>query len=214
MSSDSFSVLPHVIFDFGGVVFQWRPAALLSRVLSHRIRNEAEAEHWKTVFFQNYSGDWGAFDAGLISEAAVRQSIAARTDLSEEEVQAVIDAVPHELAPQQPTIDVIRRLKDIGHRLFFLSNMPEPYAAHLLRTHEFLSWFEKGVFSCEAKVGKPDARIYELALDAFAVSREQAIFIDDHPANIEASKALGLPAVLFTDADQLIKDLRDRGIRL
>jgi len=203
---------PAVIFDFGGVLFRWNPAELLALVLPDRIRNAADAEHWKLQFFQQYEGDWGAFDSGLIDVAELVRRIAARTGLAESEVRAVVDAVPAYLAPQGETVAVLRALRDAGHRLFFLSNMPAPYAEHLRCTHEFLGWFENGVFSSEVKQGKPAAAVFQCALGRFGLQPEQALFIDDHPINIAAAAALGLPAVLFTSARQLVLDLRARGL--
>ena len=204
---------PHLIFDFGGVVFRWDPAQLLSRVLPHRADSPAQAEQWRREFFQDYGGDWGAFDAGFIGADEVVARIAARTGLSLAEVQAVVDAVPDELAPQPGTVALMRALKDAGHRLFFLSNMPAPYAEHLERSHAFMAWFESGVFSSRLNLSKPDPRIYEQALAQFGIAAADALFIDDHPANIRAAEQLGLPALLFTTPDQLALDLRQRGLR-
>lgn len=205
---------PAVIFDFGGVLFRWNPAELLALVLPQRVRNAADAAHWKQQFFQQYEGDWGAFDSGLIDADQVCTRIAARTGLTEAEVRAVVDAVPAYLIPQPGTVAVLRALKDAGHPLFFLSNMPAPYAEYLRRTHEFLGWFENGVFSSEVKMGKPAAEVFHLALQRFGLQPQDALFIDDHPVNIEASHGLGLPAILFTGAEQLQQDLQARGLLL
>ncbi|MEK8045418.1 HAD family hydrolase [Ideonella margarita] len=204
--------LPHIIFDFGGVVFRWHPATLLARVLPRHAPTPEAAEQLKAVFFQNYEGDWGAFDSGLISADEVVQRISARTNLTPAEVQAVVDAVPDELAPQAGTVALMQVLKAAGHRLFYLSNMPAPYAEHLERTHAFMAWFERGVFSSRVRTGKPGRRIYELALADFGIPAADALFIDDHPVNIEAATALGLPALLFTTPEQLAADLRQRGL--
>jgi putative hydrolase of the HAD superfamily len=204
----------HLIFDFGGVLFRWNPVRLLARVLPRRAHTPEAADEWKDRFFQGYTGDWGAFDAGLIdAEEAVRR-IAKRTGLSEEEVRAVMDAVPDELVPMDETVALMRRARQAGHRLFFLSNMPAPYAVHLRRTHDFLALFEDGVFSSEVGLGKPDPEIYRLALARFDVPASRALFIDDHLANIESANRFGLPAVLFTDAASLERELRARGVRL
>lgn len=196
-----------VIFDFGGVLFQWQPAELLTRVLTSRIRSPAEADHWKTLFFQGYEGDWGQFDRGEIDVATLCRQIAHRTGLSRAEVQAVIDAVPAALAPMPDTIALLRRLKDAGHRLVYLSNMPEPFARHLEQHHDFLAWFDDGVFSSRVHAAKPDARIFHLAFERFGVAPAQALFIDDHPDNIAAARLVGLPALLFTGAFALAHDL-------
>lgn len=202
----------HVIFDFGGVVFRWNPLRLLARVLPERANTPAAAEHWKGLFFQNYSGDWGAFDSGLIDmEEAVRR-IATRTGLAEAEVLAVMHAVPDELAPMPETVALMRRLREAGHRLYYLSNMPAPYAQHLLRTHDFMAWFDDGVFSSSVKMGKPDPAIFRLALQRFDITAGESVFIDDHAPNVEAARRLGITALVFSDAEVLARDLH--GLRL
>jgi putative hydrolase of the HAD superfamily len=203
---------PAVIFDFGGVVFHWHPASFLARVLPERASTPEAAEYWKSQFFQNYEGDWGAFDSGLIEVPELVDRIAARTGLSEQEVLAVVHGVPAELAPQAGTVALMQALKDAGHRLFYLSNMPEPYAQHLERSHAFMSWFEAGVFSARVKTGKPKPEIFQIAFERFGLAPAEALFIDDHPANIEAAKALGLPALLFTSPVQLRADLVSLGL--
>lgn len=203
-----------LIFDFGGVVFQWNPVRLLARVLPERANTPENAAAWKDRFFQGYTGDWGAFDAGLIDMAETVRRIAARTGLAPAEVQAVMDAVPDALAPNLATVALLRRLRVAGHRLFFLSNMPAPYAAHLSRTHDFLRGFEDGIYSSEVRLVKPDPALFKLALQRFDIPARQALFIDDHLGNVEAANRFGLPALLFTEAAGLERDLVSRGVRL
>jgi putative hydrolase of the HAD superfamily len=204
---------PTLIFDFGGVLFHWNPLRLLARVLPHRADTPAKAEHWKGQFFQGYTGDWGAFDSGLIGVDELCQRIASRTGLSQEEVQAVVDAVPNELAPIADTVTLLRRLREAGYRLHYLSNMPAPYARHLLQTHSFLGLFDDGIFSCDVRLSKPAPAIFQAAFQRFDLQPAQAVFIDDHPPNISTAQALGLPALLFTDAPTLEAALSARGLR-
>lgn len=204
----------YLIFDFGGVLFHWNPVRLLAQVLPERANTPENATLWKDRFFQGYTGDWGAFDAGLIDEAETVRRIASRTGLAPAEVEAVLAAVPGALSPIPATVELLRRLREAGHRLFFLSNMPAPYAAHLTRTHDFLRGFDDGVFSSEVRLAKPDPAIFALALQRFDIPARSALFIDDHLGNVEAANRFGLPAVLFTDAQRLERDLLARGLRL
>ena len=55
-----------IVFDFGGVVFRWHPASFLARVLPQRIETLEQGARAAAQFFQNYGGDWGLFDQGLI----------------------------------------------------------------------------------------------------------------------------------------------------
>lgn len=197
----------NIVFDFGGVVFQWRPQELLRRTLPHRAVDEAAARQLVADFFQNYQGDWGRFDRGTIEIPELAPLIAERLGFELGEVQAVIDAVPGELQAQQETVDLLQRLHDKGHRLYFLSNMPEPYAAHLESTHEFFSRFTDGVFSSRVKLIKPEPEIFALATQRFGIEPSQTVFIDDVAANVEIARAHGWHAIQFITAKQVEADL-------
>ncbi len=201
----------HIVFDFGGVVFQWRPKELLQRTLPHRAIDEAAAQRLVADFFQNYEGDWGRFDRGTIEVPELAPLIAERLGFEVGEVQAVIDAVPGELQAQQETVDLLHRLHDKGHRLYFLSNMPEPYAVHLESTHEFFSRFTDGVFSSRVKLIKPEPAIFELATQRFGIEPAQTVFIDDVAKNVEIARAHGWHAIQFITAAQVEAELAALG---
>jgi putative hydrolase of the HAD superfamily len=190
----------NIVFDFGGVVFHWHPASFLARVWPQRVANAEQGAAVAAQFFESYGGDWGAFDQGLIDAETVTARIAARTGWPLAEVAQVVAAVPDELQLKADTAALIAELKQAGHRLFYLSNMPEPYADHLERTYPLAQWFEAGVFSGRVKHSKPRAEIFSIASERFGLAPEACVFLDDHPANIEAAKALGWQAVLFTTA--------------
>lgn len=204
--------MKNIVFDFGGVLFRWHPPSFLARVWPHRVRNEAHGVEVAAEFFENYGGAWGAFDQGLIDAPTVIERIVARTGWPLEDVKQVVAAVPDELQLQTGTVALIEDLKRAGHRLFFLSNMPEPYADHLEQTHPLAQWFEAGVFSGRVKHSKPRAEIFDLASRHFGVSADSCLFLDDHPANIEAAQALGWQTLLFTDADAARLQLRALGL--
>lgn len=204
----------NIVFDFGGVVFRWHPPSFLARVWPHRVPDAAAGIAVAAEFFQHYGGDWGAFDQGLIGADEVVARISARTGWPREEVQQVVDAVPDELQAVPGTVDLIEALRAAGHRLFYLSNMPEPYADDLERRYPLSRWFEAGVFSGRVKHSKPRAEVFRLAIERFGVTPESCLFLDDHPANIEAARALGWQAELFTSAEQAREALRARGLLL
>lgn len=190
----------NIVFDFGGVLFRWRPAMLLAQLWPQRVASAEQAGPVVADFFQAYGGDWGLFDQGLIGMDEVVGRISARTGWPLGEVAQVAAAVPNELQLLPDTVALIGELKRAGHRMFFLSNMPEPYADHLERTYPLADWFDAGVFSGRVKQIKPHAAIFETALQRFGVAAETCVFLDDHPANVEAAKAQGWQALLFTTA--------------
>lgn len=204
----------HLIFDFSGVLFHWNPVRILASVLPQRADSPESADFWKDQFFQGYTGDWGAFDAGLADAATTARRIAERTGLTLAETTAVMGAIPIALTPMEDSVALLRRLRAAGNRLYFLSNMPEPYAEHLRREHDFIKLFDDGLFSWELRLAKPDPAIFRAALKRFELTADQAIFTDDHLANVEASNRLGLSALLFTDATRLERDLKSHGVRV
>jgi putative hydrolase of the HAD superfamily len=201
----------HVVFDFGGVLFNWQPAQLLQRTLPARAHDDASAAHWAAQIFQAYEGDWGEFDRGTVSVPDLVQRIAQRTGLAAPEVQAVVDAVPDELQPVPATVALLQRLRDAGRRLFYLSNMPAPYAARLEAENAFMGWFEQGVFSARVRAVKPEPAIFDLAAAQFGVPPHQLVFMDDHAPNVLAARAAGWQALQFIDAAQAEAELRQRG---
>ena len=201
----------HHVFDFGRVLFDWQPEQLLQRVLPQRAVDAASTGHWVDQIFQSYGGDWGEFDRGTVEPADLVQRISRRTGLAPDEVQAVVDAVPASLTPIAASVDLLQRLRRPGRPLFYLSNMPAPYADHLEREHDFVRGFSDGVFSARVQLIKPEAEIFEVAARRFGVAPAELVFLDDHPANVAAARAAGWQALLFSHAAQAEADLRRNG---
>ena len=53
------------------------------------------------------------------------------------------------------------------------------------------------IISAEEGIAKPDERIYRIALEKMGVEPEEAVFLDDLSANVEAARQLGMKAVQF-----------------
>ena len=193
-----------VMFDFGGVVFNWKPTELLQQVVPHLATNEATALALKELIFQGLTlnSDWALFDQGRIEPDALAELIATRSGLAISDVATVIAAVPKHLAPKPDTVALIESLSARGVPLFFLSNMPGPYALYLQAQYAFLSHFKAGVFSAHAGCSKPGTHIYGLALACTGMKPEQLVFIDDLSENIAVATSLGWRGIVFQDAAQ------------
>jgi len=200
-----------IVFDFGGVVFRWRPDEFLPRLLPQRAPDRVAAQALAALFFEGFGGDWADFDRGRIEPAPLAERIAARTGLAVEEARRVIDAIPDELQPVPETEELLGRLRAAGHRLFFLSNMPAPYARHLEATHAVFKLFERGVFSSRVGIIKPEPALFAHAADAFGCEPRALLLIDDNQANVDAAITAGWAAFRFDDATQCARDLASIG---
>ncbi|MFC4906073.1 HAD family hydrolase [Actinomadura gamaensis] len=67
-----------------------------------------------------------------------------------------------------------------------------PVVGRILARDGLADLADEIVLSCDVGYAKPDPRIFEAALRRLGVAAEDALFIDDAPANVEAARALGL----------------------
>ncbi len=200
-----------IVFDLGGVLLRWQPHEFMARLLPERSATPQEAQALTRDFFQGFGGDWGEFDRGVLEVAPLAQRIARRTGINEPDVRRVIDAIPEELQPLTASVALLRRLHARGRELYFLSNMPEPYALHLEATHEFFGLFQQGVFSARVRLIKPDPAIFAHAHAAFGVGATAPVFIDDVQKNVSAARSAGWCAIHFQDAAQCERELVELG---
>lgn len=203
-----------VVFDLGGVVFHWQPTELLRQVLPVRAPGEAEAAHWVREIFQTFDpdGDWAQFDLGNVAPEGLAQRIAARTGLAAGEVMAVIDGLAPHMRVKDDTVALIHELKDAGHRLVYLSNMPHGLARWIEDDHPFADWFEDGIFSARVTLMKPDPSIFHALTGRLAVNDPSPVFIDDAQRNIDAAHAIGWRGVRFETAAQVRAELISHGL--
>jgi putative hydrolase of the HAD superfamily len=199
------------VFDFAAVLFDWEPARLVKQVIPAHAPDDDTAARLARSIFQQYRGDWADFDRGTVSVAALAQRIAARTGLPEAAVLAVVDAIPDALTPIAPTVDLVERLRRPGRPMFFLSNMPSPYADLLERRHAFVRAFDDGVFSGRIGLAKPDLAIFDAAARRFGTAPEDLVFLDDQPVNVDAARQAGWNALEFTDAAAAERAIRAAG---
>lgn len=200
--------MKNVVFDFGGVLFRWRPHVLIGRVLPQRAPDEAAA---RALAARVFGPIWGEFDRGAVPSDEMVVLIAQSAGLPVHEVQALVDGVPEELQPLPATVALLDKLHAHGHPLYFLSNMPEPFIHHVRHARAFFERFRSGVFSSDVKLIKPEAAIYQLADRQFGTDPAHTVFIDDMPANVMAARTHGWQAVRFENALQCEAALRGLG---
>jgi putative hydrolase of the HAD superfamily len=200
------------VFDFGAVLFSWKPRLLVqTHFPNHATTQEQTAALAHAVFGH---ADWHDFDRGLLTVDEVTQRGAKRLKLDDAALRALIEGVADHLQPMPETLAVLKQLRSLRAQqperfhLYFLSNMPTPYARVLEQKHSFLQWFEGGIFSADVQHIKPEEAIYALLEQRHALDVSQTVLIDDLAANVAAAKARGWHGIQFSSAAQLRDDLR------
>lgn len=195
------------IFDFGGVIFDWDPRYLYRKFFD----GDTEAMERFLVeidFFQwNLQQDEGRPFAEAVSQLSERfpqytELIRAYRERWEESIQG----------PIQPTLDILSRLKRAGYPLYALSNWSAETYQLIRPRYDFFDWFDCILVSGEARVAKPDPRIYTLFLEKIHRKAEECLFIDDSESNVQAARQLGFQVVRFESPAQLEAELRQMGL--
>jgi putative hydrolase of the HAD superfamily len=191
----------NVIFDLGGVVLDWNPAAIVA-LIEPVPERQAALRH---ALFGH--ADWRMFDRGAISEPELIERLQLRLGSTQAEVEAILDAVRESLVEKPETVEVIRALQAKGTPLYCLSNMPATIYTHLRQRHNFWDAFSGIVISGEIQMMKPEPEVFRHLLSTFDLRPEESVFIDDLPANIESARQVGLHAICFKDAAQCRREL-------
>ena len=188
-------MIRNVIFDLGGVVFEWDPDGIIRAVFDDA---NVQARIKAQVFAHP---DWAETDRGTLSEADAIVRWAARTGRTEAEMDALMRATEARLRVKADTIALMDELIARGLTLFCLSNMPIERYDYLHRTHDFWDKFHGIVISGHIKMLKPAPEIYQHLLYTYKLDASECVFLDDMPDNIAAARALGIHGLVFTSAD-------------
>lgn len=200
----------NVVFDLGAVLFEWAPTRLVQTHLAAHAPNEAAAAALARALFHH--DDWLGFDCGTRSLDEAMARMAHRLSLPIDALDAMLSPLGGRLAPIDVTVTLLERLfaqRDAGEdlRVYYLSNMPAPYARALERRHAFMHRFDGGVFSGDVKFIKPEREIYEVLAWRHTLAPEVTVFIDDAAANVEAARAFGWHAIHCTAPERLAAQL-------
>jgi putative hydrolase of the HAD superfamily len=202
MTAGARAPLRNVVFDFGGVLVNWRPQEIIDTFYAEPHLREALRTH----AFQH--DDWLDMDRGTLDEASVVRRCAERMARPESELRALFEHVRAALTPIEPTVALLRELRQrSGLKLYGLSNMSEAIFAYLDGQHDFFKLFDGIVVSAAVKLVKPEPAIYEHLRERFALDFTESVFIDDLARNVESAQRAGLPAIQFVSTDQVRREL-------
>ena len=190
----------NLVFDLGQVMIRWEPEALVRRFFPDRCGTDTQAQSLAQTCFRSKA--WSDFDAGLLNTDGVALQLAQGIQEPLSRVRAMVVDIAHALTPIDASVHVLVQLhqwrqsqKVMGLRLWYLSNMPEPYADHLIEAHSYFHAFDGGVFSGRVKLAKPDPAIYAHAELVLGLEPAHTVFFDDHWPNVQAAKERGWQGV-------------------
>ncbi len=150
-----------------------------------------------------------AFETGLIAEDTFHEQVCNRLGrrVGHDEFFAAWNSIfePEPILPD----DLLAHLAQKA-RLWALSNTNSAHYRFIAERYSFFRYFSGKVLSFEVGLQKPDARIFERALELAAVTADEALFVDDHLPNVESARSVGIDAFQFTTPAQFILEMKSR----
>jgi len=188
-----------VVFDFGGVMTTARAP--------DRIRPAVAALglSWDAVE-RGFAKYRNFMDADAISMEEMYAHIFADSGV-EASPEAVAEIIKQDMSSflyrNERTLAWMKSLKARGFKIGILTNMFSGFAP-LFREHfaDYVALADAMVISGEAKMHKPQKRIYELLRGRIALPAGALCFIDDVEANCEGARGDGWRAIRFEDNAQ------------
>lgn len=105
----------------------------------------------------------------------------------------------------------LRALK-AHYRLILLSNTNELHFEFVTRHYPILNVIEERLLSYQVGCMKPEARIFELAIEKAGVAPEDILFTDDRSENIEAAGRARIQVLQFKSESELKRDMLRLGM--
>ncbi len=202
------STIDTVIFDLGGVLVDWNPEYLYTKIF------EGDTDKMKWFLNTVCTTVWNMEqDAGRSFEEGSKLLIPVYPEY-EKEIHAFYERWEEMLKGEiYDTVLILNLLKELNKvKLYALTNWSAETFPIAKQRFNFLKQFEGIVVSGEEKTRKPFAKIYEITLKRYGLSPEKCLFIDDSLANVIAAKSLNINALHFTNAVQLKSDLIQLGL--
>lgn len=103
-------------------------------------------------------------------------------------------------------VEYLRSLRG-NYKTGLISNNWSDLREYIVR-EKFDDAFDHIIVSAEVGVAKPEAKIYQIALERAGVSPNEAVFVDDFYVNIEGCEKVGMKGIHFKDAQSALEQLK------
>lgn len=190
-----------VLFDLGGVIVRTEYQAPRQHLAE---RLGMEYDDLVKIVFDSDSGYQASI--GAIPPEAHWDWVIKRLKRPASE----LESIRHEFFAgdiiDRTLLDFLRSLRG-KYKTGLISNAWGDLREYLLR-EKIEDAFDHMIISAEVGAVKPEAKIYQTALEQVGVKPKEMVFVDDFAVNIEGCEKVGIKGILFKDPDMTIRQLK------
>ena len=115
----------------------------------------------------------------------------------------------------KPYLDMIALLVQLraqGLKIVVVSNESRELNAFRIRTFGLAKFVDSFISSCFVGLRKPDANIFQLALDIAQTPAHQVLYIENTPMFVQIAESIGIKSILHTDCESTRAQLASLGV--
>jgi epoxide hydrolase-like predicted phosphatase len=178
-----------------------------------RAGGDADPELVLELFVGDYGSDtdhpWHQLERGEITMTEFGIGLVQRAaDAGVELDFTALRSYHADMAAHPRMVETIAALKAEGYRTGLVTNNIKEAGEDWRGLVDLDALFDAVVDSCVVGMRKPDPRIFLHALEQVGgVAPERAVFLDDHPANLDGARRAGLRGILVKDVDEAVAEL-------
>jgi epoxide hydrolase-like predicted phosphatase len=194
-------VIRAVLFDIGGVL-EIAPDLGVGPMWEDRLRLPPGA------ISERLDDIWAGGAIGTITEEDVHQALTDRLGLEEQQLAAFMADIWRQYlgTPNTQMIEYARQLRP-RYRTGIVSNSFVGAREEEQAAYGFEDLVDDIIYSHEARMSKPDPRIYALACARLDVRPDETVFLDDMEYAVIGARQAGVHSILYQDNAQAIAEM-------
>jgi len=118
------------------------------------------------------------------------------------------------LSPKNRAVYRLINLLRANYKTAMLSNINTLHYDYLKKSFPVFNVFDKIFLSFEMGLVKPDKAIYSKVIDELKIMPQEIFYTDDRAELVTSARSLGINAHIFSDFEQLIRDIQANGIKI
>ncbi|MDN5324432.1 MAG: putative hydrolase of the superfamily [Thermosipho sp. (in: thermotogales)] len=198
--------IENVVFDLGRVLLNWDPYGYMKK----RFKKEV-ADFLRSYVFE--TDDWDLMDKGELTEDKLWEMKLKNYPEYREYILHMKEKVVELLSPIEENIKIVYKLKDMGYKLYILSNFSAKTFEKVYKKYEFFKYFDGMVISSHVKEVKPNVKIYKILVQKYNINPANSLYIDDKVENIETGKKLGFKTI-HLEKPNMLKEMINKYIKI
>lgn len=197
------------VFDLGNVILPFEHHQIAVKLHeASLIKDRFTPDDIFRYLFDHQKGFVNAYEEGLISSRDFFKKLKERykLELEPEDFKEIWNDIFEE---DTGVSEIILYLKERGYPIFLLSNTNELHFSYVMERYPIIHHFDEWILSFEVGAKKPQEKIYDVIFERRSLERHEVLYIDDIPDYIRAAAVYGIPGIVFREAADIWKVIRE-----